>query len=101
MWCQLKAVPLSNQVRARLGLDRCRLCSVGAAPVTMDTLRYFQSINIPLYELFGMSESSGPLTVSIPGHVLAGSCGIGMDGCEIKVIGPDGDGNGEVNVVSA
>ena len=62
----------------------------------METLRYFQSINIPLYELFGMSECSGPMTVSIPGHVVSGSCGIALDGCEMKVINQDEEGNGEV-----
>ncbi|KAJ7326101.1 Long-chain-fatty-acid--CoA ligase acsbg2 [Desmophyllum pertusum] len=85
-----------KKIRAALGLDRCRLAFVGAAPVTMETLRYFQSINIPLYELFGMSECSGPMTVSIPGHVVSGSCGIAMDGCEMKVINQDEEGNGEL-----
>lgn len=88
-----------NQIRAALGMDRCRLAVVGAAPVTMETLRYFQSINIPLYELFGMSECSGPMTVSIPGHVVSGSCGIAMDGTEMKIINEDEDGNGEVREV--
>ena len=78
-------------------MDRCRLAVVGAAPVTMETLRYFQSINIPLFELFGMSECSGPMTVSIPGHVTSGSCGIAMDGTEMKIINEDEDGNGEVS----
>ncbi|KAL9986588.1 hypothetical protein ACROYT_G000756 [Oculina patagonica] len=85
-----------KKIRAALGLDRCRMAVVGAAPVTMETLRYFQSINIPLYELFGMSECSGPLTVSIPGHIVSGSCGIAMDGMEMKIINPDEDGNGEL-----
>lgn len=62
----------------------------------MDTLKYFQSINIPLYELYGMSECSGPHTVSIPGHLRSGSCGIVLDGMEIKILNPDDDGNGEV-----
>ena len=88
---------LFNQIRAALGMDRCRLAVVGAAPVTMETLRYFQSINIPLYELFGMSECSGPMTVSVPGHVTSGSCGIAMDGTEMKIINEDEDGNGEVS----
>lgn len=85
-----------SQIRLALGLDRCRLCFVGAAPVTLETLRYFQSINVPLYELYGMSECTGPMTVSIPGHITSGSCGIAMEGCEMKIINKDDDGNGEV-----
>lgn len=85
-----------KKIRLALGLDRCRLCVVGAAPVTLETIRYFQSINIPLFELFGMSESTGPTTISIPGHVKAGSCGVAFDGVEVKIIEPDEEGNGEV-----
>lgn len=85
-----------KKIRLALGLDRCRLCVVGAAPVTLETIRYFQSINIPLFELYGMSESTGPTTISIPGHVKAGSCGVAFDGVEVKIIGPDEEGNGEV-----
>ena len=51
---------------------------------------------MPLYELYGMSECTGPMTVSIPGHITSGSCGIAMDGCEMKIINEDDDGNGEV-----
>ncbi|MED6272780.1 Long-chain-fatty-acid--CoA ligase acsbg2 [Characodon lateralis] len=54
-----------KKVRAALGLDRCRMCCTGAAPITKDTLEYFMSLNIPVKELYGMSESSGPHTVSI------------------------------------
>lgn len=53
-----------KKVRAILGLDRCKICFTGAAPITKDTLEYFMSLNIPLMEIYGMSESSGPHTVS-------------------------------------
>lgn len=54
-----------KRVRAALGLDRCRMCCTGAAPITKETLDYFLSLNIPVRELYGMSESSGPHTLSI------------------------------------
>lgn len=53
-----------KKVRAALGLDRCKVCFTGAAPITKDTLDYFMSLNIPILEIYGMSESSGPHTVS-------------------------------------
>lgn len=53
-----------KKVRAALGLDRCKVCFTGAAPITKDTLDYFMSLNMPILELYGMSESSGPHTVS-------------------------------------
>lgn len=54
-----------KKVRLALGLDRCRLCFTGAAPITKETLEYFMSLNIPVMELYGMSESSGPHTISM------------------------------------
>lgn len=53
-----------KNVRKALGLDRCRACYTGAAPITKDTLEYFMSLYIPIFELYGMSESTGPHTVS-------------------------------------
>ncbi|XP_072243592.1 long-chain-fatty-acid--CoA ligase ACSBG2-like [Leuresthes tenuis] len=84
-----------KKVRAALGLDRCRLCCTGAAPITKETLDYFLSLNIPVMELYGMSESSGPHTVSIDEFRIT-SCGKEMPGCKTKLENPDGEGNGEI-----
>ncbi|KAF7200759.1 long-chain-fatty-acid--CoA ligase ACSBG2 [Nothobranchius furzeri] len=84
-----------KRVRAGLGLDRCTFCCTGAAPITKDTLEYFMSLNIPVKELYGMSESSGPHTVSINQYRI-GSCGKVMPGCKTKLDHPDEDGNGEI-----
>ncbi|XP_030594325.1 long-chain-fatty-acid--CoA ligase ACSBG2-like isoform X2 [Archocentrus centrarchus] len=84
-----------KKVRAALGLDRCRLCCTGAAPITKDTLDYFMSLNIPVKELYGMSESSGPHTVSIDEYRIT-SCGKEMQGCKTKLVNTDEDGNGEI-----
>lgn len=85
-----------KKVRAVLGLDRCRLFITGAAPITKETLEYFMSLNIPLMELYGMSESSGPHTVSVPSAFRLTSCGKVMAGCKTKLENPDKDGNGEI-----
>ncbi|XP_072289099.1 long-chain-fatty-acid--CoA ligase ACSBG2-like [Eucyclogobius newberryi] len=85
-----------KKVRAALGLDRCRLCLTGAAPITKETLDYFMSLNLPLMELYGMSESSGPHTISVPNAFRLSSCGKEMAGCKTKLENPDEDGNGEI-----
>lgn len=84
-----------KKVRATLGLDRCKLCLTGAAPITKETLEYFMSLNMPVKELYGMSESSGPHTVSVDEYRIT-SCGKVMPGCKIKLDNPDKDGNGEI-----
>jgi long-chain-fatty-acid--CoA ligase ACSBG len=54
------ASKLLGKVRDALGLDRCWACYVSAAPIEVKILEYFASINIPILELFGQSECSGP-----------------------------------------
>jgi len=46
-------------VRSALGFDRCRMCLTAAAPIMKDTLDFFMSLNLPLMEIYGMSETSG------------------------------------------
>ncbi|CAN9512653.1 unnamed protein product [Ophioblennius macclurei] len=86
-----------KKVRAALGLDRCRVCLSGAAPITKDTLEYFMSLNIPLMEVYGMSESTGPHTVSVSvNDYQLTSCGKVMPGCKVNLEKPDNEGNGEI-----
>ncbi|NXG38969.1 ACBG2 ligase, partial [Dromaius novaehollandiae] len=85
-----------KKVRKALGLDRCTKCYTGAAPITKETLEFFLSLNIPVYELYGMSESSGPHTISLPHAVKLTSCGKEITGCRTLIHKPDGEGNGEI-----
>ncbi|MFH1153987.1 MAG: AMP-binding protein [Pseudomonadota bacterium] len=55
-----------SKVREKLGLDRCRVFISTAAPISMDTLEFFLSLGIPITEVYGMSECTGPSTLSIP-----------------------------------
>ena len=80
----------------QLGLDRCRLIYTGAAPVSLETLRYFQSINIPLLELYGMSECTGLATLSLPKIFKTTAVGRTIKQMEMKIFNEDEDGSGEV-----
>ncbi|XP_029294937.1 long-chain-fatty-acid--CoA ligase ACSBG2-like isoform X2 [Cottoperca gobio] len=85
-----------KKVSESLGLDRCKLCFTGAAPITKDSLEYFMSLNIPLLELYGMSESTGPHTVSTRDNYRITSCGKVKPGSKTKLENPDKDGSGEI-----
>ncbi|KAM4628692.1 long-chain-fatty-acid--CoA ligase ACSBG2 isoform 2-T2 [Polymixia lowei] len=85
-----------KKVRKALGLDRCSKCYTGAAPITKDTLEFFLSLDIPVYELYGMSESTGPHTISLPDAFRLTSCGKEIPGCKTKLHNPDEEGNGEI-----
>lgn len=86
-----------RKVRSALGFDRCRLCFSAAAPIMKDTLEVFASINIPIMEVFGMSETSGPHTISVPWKWRLSSVGQADDLCPITISNPThDDGDGEV-----
>jgi long-subunit acyl-CoA synthetase (AMP-forming) len=85
-----------SNVRQKLGLDQCKLQGSAAAPIARETLEFFLRVGIPIYEVYGMSECSGPQTVSYPGHHCTGSAGIPLSGTELQVFQPDEYGNGEI-----
>ena len=63
-----------SRVREAAGLDRCHVQVVGAAPIAKNILEFFLDFDIPIYEIYGMSESSGPQTVSRDGGLGAPKC---------------------------
>ncbi|MFL6201671.1 MAG: AMP-dependent synthetase/ligase [Thermoanaerobaculia bacterium] len=79
-----------SKVRVRLGLDRARVCSTSTAPIALDTLRFFLSLGIPVLEVYGMSECTGPATFSYPDRFRLGKVGLAIEGTEIAT-GEDGE----------
>jgi long-chain-fatty-acid--CoA ligase ACSBG len=87
-----------KKVREALGFQRCKGFGVGAAPIKMETLEYFMSLNIPIRPTYGMSESSGPhsLCKMDPSWWNPASVGKDMPGVQTKIFQPDSNGEGEV-----
>lgn len=79
-----------DKVREKLGLDRCRLAVTAAAPISRETLDFFLSLGLPILEIYGMSECSGPATISLPNKYKTGKAGFCVPGAELK-IAPDGE----------
>jgi long-chain acyl-CoA synthetase len=79
-----------SKVKAALGLDQARLCASGAAPVACELLEFFAGLDLPIYEVYGQSEDSGPTTFNAPGHTRFGTVGPAFPGVEVKIAG-DGE----------
>lgn len=75
-----------KKVKALLGLDQTKCCFTGAAPISHDTLNYFASLDIPIYEVFGQSECTGPHTISHSGEWRIGYCGRPIPGSITKIV---------------
>ncbi|GMH77067.1 hypothetical protein TrVE_jg6822 [Triparma verrucosa] len=85
------AKKILGKIRAALGLQRCIACYTGAAPIERKVLDYFASIDIPILELFGQSECTGPHTVNTPTAWKIGTCGRPLPGTESKIDPANGE----------
>lgn len=71
-------------VRDALGLDHIELAVTGAAPTPPETLEWFRAIGIPLTEIYGMSETAGPIAWTTD-LVEAGTIGPAIPGSELRL----------------
>lgn len=79
-----------SKVKEALGLSRARYCLTGAAPIAPEIIEFLNSLDIPLMEIYGQSEDSGPTTVSRPGANRIGKVGQAWPGISVK-LGEDGE----------
>ncbi|TKT77564.1 long-chain fatty acid--CoA ligase [Aquamicrobium sp. LC103] len=80
---------LSN-LRRMLGFDRLRRGTTGAAPISPDLLKWYAAIGITVLEGYGMTESSGVISVNLLDRSKIGSIGPVVPGSEAR-IAPDGE----------
>jgi long-chain acyl-CoA synthetase len=76
-------------VRALVGLDAVEYAITGAAPIPPELISWYRAIGVPLSEIYGMSESTGPMTWE-PTRVKAGTVGVAFPGTEV-FLGEDGE----------
>jgi len=71
----------------------------GAAPISEETLSYFMSVNIVLHEIYGMTETTGPTTISAERAMKYRAAGKEPSGMRIRIDNPDVSGQGEVIIL--
>jgi long-subunit acyl-CoA synthetase (AMP-forming) len=74
-----------DRVRKRLGLDRCKIIVSGAAKLPVSTLEYFLSLDLPIHEVYGMSENCAMTTLNVPGATRIGTVGRALPGVEMRI----------------
>jgi long-chain acyl-CoA synthetase len=79
-----------QRLKQRLGLDRCRMLVSGAAKIRPQTLEFFLSLDLPIYEVYGMSENCAMTTLNLPGAAKLGTVGRPLPGVELR-LAPDGE----------
>ena len=79
-----------SKVRTTLGLDRMRVAISGAAPIGLETLRFFGSLGIRILEVYGMTETAAVISHVRPGPPRPGTVGPALP-CGELAIGGDGE----------
>ena len=74
-----------SKVREKLGFDRLMFAVTSAAPIAKETLDFFASLGVLINEVYGMSECTGPATVSTPDKFRIGWVGWALPGAEVKI----------------
>ncbi len=87
---------LMNALKDRLGFTFLKSAATGGAAMGPDTFRFFQTIGVPLRQLYGQTELCGAYTVHEANDVDYDSVGVAFDSAEVKVINTDKAGVGEV-----
>lgn len=85
-----------KKVREALGFDRTVSFFVGAAPISVDCLKYFLSLDMVIHDLYGMSETTGPHSISYYNARKLGSVGKILPGCKNRLADQDDKGEGEI-----
>jgi len=79
-----------KNLRRMLGLDRLRRGTTGAAPISPDLLRWYRAIGVTVLEGYGMTESSGVISLNLINDNKVGTIGKVVPGSEVR-IAPDGE----------
>nr|XP_035976577.1 long-chain-fatty-acid--CoA ligase ACSBG2-like isoform X2 [Halichoerus grypus] len=85
-----------SKVRSDLGLDYCHFPISGAAPLDQETSEFFLSLDLPISEIYGMTESTGPHTIPSQNNYKIHSCGKIMAGCKNMLYQQSKEGIGEI-----
>ncbi|TMD99322.1 MAG: long-chain fatty acid--CoA ligase [Chloroflexi bacterium] len=85
-----QAQPLFTLLRSKVGLDRCTTAITSTAPCRPEVHEFWAGLGMPLYEVWGMSELTGPATVVPMDDHQAPSIGKPMPGVEVR-LGEDGE----------
>ena len=83
---------LQKAVKRKIGMVNCKYAITGAAPINPDILKLFHHIGVPLYEGYGMTETTAGASINYKGNMKIGSVGRTLPGgTELKT-----DTDGEI-----
>jgi long-chain acyl-CoA synthetase len=73
-----------SRIHAVLG-GNIRFMLSGGAPLARDIAVFFHAVGLPIFEGYGLTETTPALTVNHPGRYRLGTVGTPLDCCEIRI----------------
>ncbi len=84
-WRQrLAAWLVYRKIQARLG-GRMRLLISGGGPLSRELNEFLQALHVPIYEGYGLTETSPVVAVNAPGRSKIGTVGKPIPGVEVRI----------------
>lgn len=77
------------RIRDQIGKElECLIC--GSAPLAAETQAWFELLDLPVYQIYGLTETTAIVTIDRPRAAHPGSVGYAIDGVDIK-LGDEGE----------
>lgn len=87
-----------TKIKQAIGLDQAKFYFYGAAPLKQTSVDYFASLDIPLFNMYGLSETTGTTTLSYLNKFSLNHAGQQIAGSHIKITDQDEKGQGEIRI---
>ena len=87
----LLRVTIFSNLLASVGLDRARVAMTGGASISPSVILFFRALGVPIYQIYGMTETSGATHSQTKDHSRLGWCGPTLPGLVEQRITDDGE----------
>ncbi len=77
-------------LRLLLGLDQVTWAASAAAPMPLEVAKFMGGLGLKVYDVYGMTETTGAFTSNGPEHFKLGTVGVPNPGIEVR-LGEDGE----------
>jgi long-chain acyl-CoA synthetase len=80
-----------SNLLASVGLDRTWVAMTGGASISPSVILFFRAMGVPIYQIYGMTETSGVTHSQSHGHARLGWCGPPLPRVVEQRLGDDGE----------
>jgi long-chain acyl-CoA synthetase len=77
-------------MKSMLGLERVTWAGSASAPMPLETAKFFAGLGLCIFDIYGMTETTGSVTACGPGNFRLGTVGRAQPGIEVS-LGADGE----------